>query len=160
MFLTVHHDLQGLLEADVAHVLGLFDGGQCIEHFLTEEAVARVGADGEVADTERGEVLEEMRALRGIDMVALECRLDDDAGGGDVRPLDGDAEPGVAGAPAAWADEDLVVASAVAVALCRHDELTVEEAAVDLFDLTGDLGVVGSGEVLAGLDIDHVDDIL
>ena len=72
MFLAVHHDLQRLLEAHMAHEVGLLDSGHRIEYLLLEDAVAGVGVDGEIAYAERGEVLEEVGALGGIDMVVLQ----------------------------------------------------------------------------------------
>ena len=147
LLLAVHHDAEGTVEADVAHKLGFLDGGHGVEDVLLQHAVAGIGVDGEVAHTERGEVLEEVGALRGVYVVVLQTGLDDDAGGGDVGPLDGDAQPVVAGAPAARPDEHVVL-------------VVGQEAAVNLFYLVGYLRVVGCREVVVGLDIDHVDHIL
>ena len=62
-------------------------------------------------------------------------------------PLDGDAQPVVARAPAAWTDEHVVL-------------VFVEETTVDLLYLVGNLRIVDSRKVVVGLDINHVDDIL
>ena len=56
----------------VAHEVGLLDSGHRIEYLLLEDAVAGIGVDGEIAYAERGEVLEEVGALGGIDMVVLQ----------------------------------------------------------------------------------------
>ena len=122
MFLAVHHDLHGTLKADVADILCFLNGRHTVEDVLLEQTIARVGVDGEVADTERREVLEEVGALRGVDVVVLETGLDDDAGCRDVGPLDGNAQSVVAGAPAARADEHVVLA-------------LVEEALVDALNV-------------------------
>ena len=46
-----------------------------------------MGIDGEIAYTERGEVLEEVRSLRGVHVIVLQTCLHDDSGGTDMRPL-------------------------------------------------------------------------
>ena len=80
-------------------------------------------------------------------MIVLECCLDDHASGRDMRPLHGNTQPVVTGAPAPRTNQHIVL-------------ILSQEPAVDLFDLVGDIGILGSGEVVAGLDIDHINDIL
>ena len=144
--LAVHHDAEWTLESHVAYILRLVDGGHVIEDGLLEDAVASVGVDCEIADTKGCEILEEVRALRGVNVIVLETSLDDDAGGRDVGPLDGNAQPRVAGAPTARTNEDVVPAC-------------LKEALVDTLNVRGNGGVVGCGEVVAGLDINHIGDI-
>ena len=88
----------------MADVLCLLDGGELVEDFLTVDAVATEGVDGEVADAKRREVLEEVGALAGVNLEAVQTGLHDDLRRADVRPFDGDAEPRVAAPPAARAD--------------------------------------------------------
>ena len=80
-------------------------------------------------------------------MVVLQASLDNDAGCRDMRPLDGDAQPVVAGTPAARANQYVVL-------------VFVQELAVYLLYLVGNAWIVDSGKVIVGLDINHVDDIL
>ena len=94
-------------QADVADVLCLLDGGQLCEDFLTIDAVATEGVDGQVADAKGGEVLEEVGALAWVNLKAVESCLHDDLRGTDLRPLDGNAQPGVAAAPSPGADEQI-----------------------------------------------------
>ena len=47
---AIDFDGEGLGEADMADVLCLLDGGELVEDFLTVDAVAAEGVDGEVAD--------------------------------------------------------------------------------------------------------------
>ena len=108
LLLAIHHDFQGTVEADVAHKLRFLNGRHAVEDGLLQHTIASIGVDGEVADTKGGEVLEEMGALRGVDMIVLQTGLDDDAGSGDMRPLDGNAQPVVAGAPAARTNEHAI----------------------------------------------------
>ena len=131
----------------MAHKLSLFDGRHLVEQFFLQYAIVCIGVDGEVAYAERCQVLEEVSALRGIYMVVLQSCLDDDTGCRDVRPLDGDAQPVVAGAPTSRAYQHIVL-------------VLIQELAVDLLYLVGNLRIVDSRKVVVGLDIDHVDDIL
>ena len=120
LLLTVHHDTEGFGQAYVADVLRLTDSGHTIEKFLAEEgsvgrtfatALSRfcsiAGINGKVADAKRGEVLEEMSALRRVDAIVGKCHLSDDACTGDVRPLHRDAKPRIAGTPAARSHEGI-----------------------------------------------------
>ena len=104
----------------MADVLRLLDGGQGIEDVLAVDAVAAEGVDGEVADAERGEVLEEVGALAGVDLEVVQAGFYDDLRGADVRPLDGDAQPRVAAPPAAGADEE--IGSSLPLPLQRRGE--------------------------------------
>ena len=76
LLLTIHQDAKGFGQAHVTDVLRLADSGHAIEQLLAEEggvdrtfttAISRfcsiAGINGEIADTKRGEVLEEVRAL-------------------------------------------------------------------------------------------------
>ena len=143
LLLAIHHDFQGTVEADVAHKLGFLNGRHTIEDGLLQHTIASIGVDGEVADTKGGEVLEEMGALRGVYMIVLQASLNNDTSGRDMGPLDGDAQPIVAGAPTSWTDEDVVL-------------VLVQETTVNLLYLVGNGGIVGSGEVVIGLDIDNI----
>ena len=64
-----------MVEAHVTYELGFFYSGHLVEQLLLEYPVARIGVDGEVAHTKRGEVLEEVRALRGVNTVVLQSYL-------------------------------------------------------------------------------------
>ena len=140
----------------MANVLRLADSGHAIEQLLAEEggmgraftaAISRfcsiAGIDGEIADTKRGEVLEEVSALRGVDAIVGECHLGDDACTGDVRPLHRNAKPRIAGAPTAGSNEG--------IAATRCQELLVEP-----FYLHCYLRIVGCIVVLVGLHIDYI----
>ena len=144
---AVHHDFDGVGEADVAHVLRLLNGRQRVEHAGLQNTVTRIGVDGEVTHAKRGEVLEEVRALRGIYVVVLQSGLHDDACCGDVRPLHGDAQPVVARTPTARADQDVVLS-------------LIQELAVDLLYFHRYLWIVGGGEVVVGLHIHHIYHVL
>ncbi len=80
LLLTIHHDFQGTVEADVAHKLRFLNGRHTIEDGLLQHTIASVGVDGEVADTKGGEVLEEVGALRRVDMIVLQASLNNDTG--------------------------------------------------------------------------------
>ena len=147
LLFAVHHNLQGMVEADMAHVFGFFDSGHPVEDILLEDTIACIGIDGEIADTETGEILEEMRSLGGVDVIILQTRFHNDAGSGDMRPLDRDAQPVVAASPASRPNEHIIL-------------VLIEELLVDLLDVRRDGGIVGGGEILIGLDIDHIHHIL
>ena len=88
---AVDFDGHSLWQAYMAYVFGFCFGRHGVEHVLTEDAVAEVGVDCEVADAEAGEVLEEVGTLGGVDMEVGESDFDDDFGGGDIWPFDWDA---------------------------------------------------------------------
>ena len=71
-------------------------GGHKVKNVLPEDAVVVVGVDGEVADTERSEVLEEVCALAWVNAIVLQSCLYDETCAADVWPLYGYAEPVVA----------------------------------------------------------------
>lgn len=61
---AVHDDGDGRIEAEMANAVGVFaDGGVRGEPIPVDEAFTGVGVDGEVADLEGGQVLEEVAAL-------------------------------------------------------------------------------------------------
>src|SRR5271157_551647 len=62
--LAVHHGDEWRWELQMPHAAVLLDGGLVGEPLPIHEAFAGVGVDGEVADLECGEVLEEVAALR------------------------------------------------------------------------------------------------
>ncbi len=126
-------------------MVGLQGCGHGVEEVVAVDAVAEVVVDGEVADAEGGEVLEEVRALTGVYAVVLQAGLDDDLGRGYGGPLDGYAEPRVAAAPTAGPDEDVAA-------------FLLEVLTVDLGNLVGDGGVHGGAPVV-GLDVHDVLDI-
>ena len=103
-FAAIDFDGEGRGKADVADVFCFLDGGEVVEDFLTIDAIASEGVDGEVADAKGGEVLEEVGALRGVNLEAIQASLHDDLCRADLRPLDGNAEPRVAASPTARAD--------------------------------------------------------
>ena len=80
MLLTIHHNLQRTLETDMAYILRFFNGRHTVEDILLENAVASIGVDGEITHSERGKVLEEMRSLRGVNMIVLQTTFYDDSG--------------------------------------------------------------------------------
>ena len=49
----------------------LLNSGELVEDFLTVDAVAPEGVDGEVSDAQRCEVLEEVGTLTGVNLKAV-----------------------------------------------------------------------------------------
>ena len=131
----------------MTHKFGLFHRRHGIQHIPLEDSVTRIGVDGEVPYPEGGEVLEEVGTLRGVYMVVLQPFLHDDTGCGDMGPFHGDTQPVVTAAPASGTDEHVVLVS-------------IQELTVDLFYLISDIGVIGGGEVVIGLDIHYIHHIL
>lgn len=123
-FLPIHLDDRGSLESHVAEIRCLFDGGKCVEVRFIEPSIAVEWVDGKVSDTERRQILEEVRALARVYAIIFQPALDDDARVANMWPLHGYAQPRVATSPAARSDED--------VTLVRTGELPV-----DLFNLIG-----------------------
>lgn len=76
-------DLDGhwLWQANVTQVLGLFDCRKGIEDVFAIDTVVAEGIDGEIADSETREILEEVGSLAWIDLEVLEPSLNDDSGG-------------------------------------------------------------------------------
>ena len=59
------------------HRLALVDGRHRVEPPFVEPAVAHERVDRQVADAERGQILEKMRALTRLDGEVLQPALDD-----------------------------------------------------------------------------------
>ena len=138
LFLTIHHDAERLFEAHVAHETGLLDGWHLVEHVFAEDALPRVGIDGEIANAKLREVLKEMGSLRRIHTIVLQRHLDNDSRRRDVRPLYGNAQPMIARPPPSWSAKNIVGTLS-------------EELAVDEFDVFGNGGVVHRREIIVGL---------
>ena len=100
---AVHADPQRAVEAHVPQVGAFVEGLAGVEQILAEDAVAAEGVDRQVSYAQRGDVLEEVRALRGLDVEPLDAALDDHLCLGDVGPLDRDAQERVRRPPAARA---------------------------------------------------------
>ena len=147
MFHAIHHDGDRGIEAHVAHILGLIHGWHRIQDILSEDAVVVVRIDGEIPHAEGSEILEEVRALTGIDAVVLQSGLHDDTGGRDMRPLHGDAQPEIAGSPAPRSDKDIVLP-------------LFQEPSVDALYLFCYRDIISRREVIVGLDIHHIGDIV
>ena len=111
-----------------------------------DEAVLRRRIDGEVSHLERGQVLEEVRALRRRHAEVLEAALDDRPRAGDLVPGDRHAEPRIGRAPAADADEHV-------------RDAVVEEPRVEPRDLLRRLAAVGAVEAVAVHDDEIVDPV-
>ena len=69
LFLAVHHDFQGMLEAHMAYKLCFLDSRHAVEDFFLEHAIACIGVNGKIADTEGSEVLED--GSSGGDVISL-----------------------------------------------------------------------------------------
>ena len=63
LFLAVHHDFQGMLEAHMAYKLSLLDSRHAVEDLFLEHAIACIGVNRKIPDTEGSEVLEEVGTL-------------------------------------------------------------------------------------------------
>lgn len=142
-------DLDGhwLWQANVTQVLGLFDCRKGIEDVFAIDTVVAEGIDGEIADSEAREVLEEMRALAWIHLEVLEPCLDDDTCRRDMWPLDWNTEPRVAASPASGTDEQIL--------LIALKELAVHPVALFCNDRVEAWRIA----VVASLDIDDVRDV-
>ena len=104
---AVYLDDQRYIETDVADMFCLLDGRQLVEYVLPVDAIASESIDGEIADSERGEVLEEVRALRRVDLEFVYAGFHNDLCCTDMTPPYGNAEPWVAAAPTAGTDEHI-----------------------------------------------------
>src|SRR5919106_4457191 len=102
---AVHLHQHGCVQAEMADVCLVAAVGLGVEPVPVDGSV--VGVDGEVADVEGGQVLEEMAALRGHDFEVAQAGLDDHFRARHLIPCDRDAEPGIARAPASDADQDV-----------------------------------------------------
>lgn len=78
-FAAVDGDCQRVVEPDNPEALRFVDGGHSVEVGDIVYAVVAVGVDGEVAHTERCEVVEEVSALARFYPVVVERRLNDQA---------------------------------------------------------------------------------
>lgn len=65
----------------MTQVFGLLDCWQRVEDVFAKYTVVAEGIDGEIADSETREVLEEVGALAWIDLEVLESSFNDDSGG-------------------------------------------------------------------------------
>ena len=106
---AVHHEGYGMRQAYMSYVFGFTHGGELVQYVTAQYlqfavAVSRrvgdgiafavvVNVDGEVTYSERCEVLEEVRALRWVNVMIWQYLLYYQSGSRDVRPLDRDAEP-------------------------------------------------------------------
>src|SRR5262249_56838028 len=102
---AVHRDHQRAAEAQVAQGAALRDGRLPSDPVPVDEAFPEVLVHGEVADLERGEVLEEVAALRRGHAEVAKPGLHDRARAGDLLPGDGNPEPRIVRAPASDADQ-------------------------------------------------------
>ena len=113
----------------VPQVFRLVHGRLGIQEFLVVYTVIHKCIDGEIPYAERCQVLEEMGSLTGVYTVIRQSGFHNDAGGADVRPLHGDAKPGVTTSPASGTNEDIV-------------SPFVQETLVQLLYLPGNLLIV------------------
>ncbi len=147
LLFTIHHDAQGFVEVDMPHMFRLLDSRHGIQQVLPPDALTRDGIDGEITDTETGEVLEEMRSLAWVYAVVFECHLSDEFCAADMGPFHGNAQPIVTGAPTSGSDEHIPLALG-------------KEFSIDALYLGGYHRIVGSGEIVVRLYVDHVRDLL
>ena len=104
---TIHQECERSIQADVADISRFVDSWLIVQPFEIHKALTSMRRNGKVAYAEGGESLEEMRALRRVDAIAVEGGFDNGACHADMRPTDGDAQRRIATAPAARADEDV-----------------------------------------------------
>ena len=132
----------------MANILCLLDRRHRIEHSLVDEAtLPGIGIYRKVTHPERGEVLEEMGSLAGIDVIVLQRHLHDNPGCTDMRPLDGNTEIVVAGAPSAGTYQHIVLAFG-------------KELAVDALYIVSHIIIVHRREMVVVLHIHYIHDIL
>ena len=129
----------------MANILRFLNGRHLIEQFLTEDSIAGIRVNGEVANAEARQILEEVRSLRGVYVVVLQTCLYNNPSSRDMRPFHGYAKPIVTTASTAWANKDVVLPF-------------IQELAVQLFYLGCNHGVIGGGEVIVGLDVNDIYD--
>ncbi|OLA23927.1 MAG: hypothetical protein BHW17_04440 [Dorea sp. 42_8] len=142
---AVDADPQRTLETHLPQEAAFVDRGAFVERLFAEYAVAAEGADRQVTHAQRGDVLEEVRALRRLDVEFLDAAFDDHLGFGDVVPLDGYAEERIRRTPAAGTDEYV-------------GAFFVAHAAVQLQQFVGDL--LGRKRTeRAAFDVDDVRDV-
>ena len=80
LFHAINLDDNRLFETDMTHMLRLLNGRKSIENGLVVDAIAHKVVDGEVTHTHAGEVLEEMRALTGVNAEVAKTGLHNDFG--------------------------------------------------------------------------------
>src|ERR1700751_3514900 len=97
----------GSLKPHMAYDPFFLGRGCGAEPLPIHEAFACVWVDGEISNLKRGEVLEEVAALRGRDAKVAETGCYDHARSRDFVPLDWNAEPWFSRAPAAHANEQI-----------------------------------------------------
>ena len=136
---AVKQHLQRLLELQVTHCAVLGDRRLRLEPAPVDGAAR----GGEVADAERNDILEEVRALARLDRHVCQLALDDGASARNLRPVYRDAKPRVGRAPAARADEQVGAPRARQLAVQLLDDLrgfarlgAVEPVGVDVDDVT------------------------
>ena len=108
-----------------------------------EAAIVAVLVDGEVAHTERCEILEEVSALTWVYAIVLQRHLHDDTRCRYMRPLHGYAQPRIARTPPARTYKHVVCAA-------------VEIFLVQFFYFACYRRVVGSRESVVGLHVHHI----
>ena len=136
-------------------MLGLVQGGERVEYVLPVHAVAAEGIYGEVAHAERGEVLEEVGSLAGIHLEGVQSGLHYHLRRADVRPFDGNPEPGVAASPPAGSHQDVAALLFACLPVGVGRGGVAQKDAVDALYLPGYRRVV-AWRVAVGLDVDDV----
>src|SRR5438270_12337142 len=85
---SIHDYHQRRFKVKMAHTAVFFDSRLRAEPLPIHKTFARVGIDGEIADLECGEILEEVSALRGCYAEVAEAGLNDDTGSENLVPFD------------------------------------------------------------------------
>ena len=147
LFLTIHHDLQGMVKTHMANILRLLNRRHTVKNLLLEDTVTRIGVNGEIAYPKGGKVLEEVSTLRGIYMIILQSRFYYDTRCRNMGPFDRYTQPIVAAASPSGTNQHIVF-------------ISIQKFAVYSFYLIGYIRVVGSCEIIIRLDIDDIDHIL
>src|SRR5574344_74392 len=143
----VHFDSERTAETYMTYILRFFHGGHGIKYIFLVYPFANVWINGEVTHSKACKVLKEMRPLTGVYTIILQTCLDDNSGGTDMRPLDRDTQPIVAGAPSTRTDEHVIFP-------------TLQELAVDTFNIISHIRIVHCGKVLVCLDIHHIGHVI
>src|ERR1700722_11360590 len=102
-----HDHMERCIEAQMADASVVFHGILTGEPVPIYRAFPRIRIHREVADLKRGEVLEEMTALRGRDTKVAETCLNDQARPGNLIPVHGYSQPGIVRPPAAHSDQKI-----------------------------------------------------
>ena len=98
---AVYADVQRGGQPQVAHIFEIGQHGAAVQPVPVYEARVLFRVDGKIADAERGQVVEEVRAVGGVGRKSAVSGLDYDLGMRDMVPLHRDAQERVARAPAA-----------------------------------------------------------